>query len=321
MTETLIAISIESMQNVAYIGADGRVAKTATIRGMSKLREVCFRQTTGLLNPEQIRRCELLKRHGCTVVEVPKNWQYGYNEPGGWQEVVIKQAMERVAMLYEGKEEIEPMNAYDPELAETILVKLNENFTVAMSDHQLKHALEPEPSDDALLTALEGLKIDGLVDGIGKKESASGRRSLIAMANIRITAEGRKHLSGAKQPASGTNGPVIQNFGQIGSVGSNSHGIVNVHNAWKSIAADIDLQQLGAELERVRTAYRTEAPPTRESDRQIALLADAAEYAESGDGQAVTSTLSRLSAGVLTFAKELGVEILPKLIAELIKPQ
>jgi hypothetical protein len=315
--EPLLAISIDSIQNASYVDSDGHMAKTANIRAVSAKRELCFRTTTGLLNQEQVRRCELLKQHGCTVVEAPKNWQYN----GGWQGVVIKQAIEQVAMLYEGKEETERMSAYDPELADTILLKLNENFTVALSDHQLKHALVPEPSDDALLTALEGLKIDGLVDGIGMKESTTGRRSLTAMANIRITGEGRKHLSGATQKASGTNGPVIHNFGQIGSVGSNSQGTVNVNNAWKNIAAEIDLQQLGAELERVRTAYRTEAPPTRENDKQIALLADAAEYAENGDGQAVTSTLSRLSTGVLTFAKGLGVELLPKVIAELIKSQ
>jgi hypothetical protein len=102
--------------------------------------------------------------------------------------------MEQVAKLYEGKDQIEPMSVYDPELAGTILAKLNEGFPFPISDHELKHALIPEPSNDAFFTALEGLKLDGLVDGIGLKESSSGRRSLVSMANITISGEGRRHL-------------------------------------------------------------------------------------------------------------------------------
>ena len=75
----LIALSIKSIQTEPYLGPNGQMCKSANICGESKDRDVCFNIKTGLLNPESLRRCELLQSHGFTVVEVPKDWRYGHS--------------------------------------------------------------------------------------------------------------------------------------------------------------------------------------------------------------------------------------------------
>lgn len=443
MSESLIAISIESIQKAPYIGSDGRFAKTATVRGVSKQQDMCFTITTNLLSPEQIRVFELLARHGSTVVEVPKNWEYGYNGPGGWQEVVIQQAMDRIAKLYEGKEGIEPISAYDPELAEAILARLNESFPFPMSDHELKRALIPEPSNDALFTALEGLEIDGLVDGDGLIGNTSGRCSLVSMANIKINGEGRRHLQddmrrktarSSKQAlhisdasasilmqllaefrerhlthddlrstyqglppvelnrasvAEGisevdfdlsmsdleshdlvktgpmvlidsppgmvvigfrskheysyltvdgyreatklestppttlrSSGPLqavihgdqIINYGHAAAIGRQSHGQINYQGGW----SEQQLHSLADELEQLRLEYRKVAI-SREDDRQLALLADAADEAEKGNGHGVAAVLANVGKKALEIAQSIGTDVAAKAIAEVIK--
>jgi hypothetical protein len=82
---TLIAIFVKSIQQEPYISPHGGLSKSAVIRGLSENSEISFELKTGLLNPEQVHRCELLQQHGFTVVEVPDDWRWGYNGQAGWQ--------------------------------------------------------------------------------------------------------------------------------------------------------------------------------------------------------------------------------------------
>jgi DNA-binding PadR family transcriptional regulator len=173
-----------------------QLAKSANIRGESQDRDVCFNHKTGGLNSETLQRCETLQRHGFTVVEVPRDWRYGYHGiEGGWKVFVIQRALERVAAIYERSQGSETMSGYDPELAQAVLIELNKSYPYPISNVELKHSLGSEPSDESLLTALDALQLEGLVSGKSLRDNQSGKRRLAAMANIQITAEGRKQLT------------------------------------------------------------------------------------------------------------------------------
>lgn len=204
---TLIAVSVDRFQREPYISPQGGICKSAVIKGASQDPEVSFEMKTGPLSPEQVHRCELLQRHGCTIVELPNNWKWGYDGPGGWQEIVINAAMERVSKLYGAGREVGMTEAYDSTFAEQVLAEINRNFPHAVQKSELKYAFENEPSDSALLTALAGLQRDGFIEGKTMFSSTSGRRELTAMADIQITAAGRKHLSdiSAQPPADARN--------------------------------------------------------------------------------------------------------------------
>src|ERR1017187_9455687 len=226
--QTLIAISVKSIQREPCISSDGRFLKSAVITGVSENPDVSFEIKTGLLPPEQVHRCELLQQHGSTVVEVPDNWRWEYNEPSRWQEAVIKAAMERVAKRYEIGEDIDMTGTYDSDFAEQVLVEINKHFPHAVQTNQLKHAFKNEPSDSALLTALAGLQRDGFIEGKTMFSSMTGRRELMAMANIEITAAGRSHLSGASAPsptATIIQGDQFNNYGEAGAMGHHSAGM------------------------------------------------------------------------------------------------
>jgi hypothetical protein len=194
---TLIAISIKSIQIEPYIAPNFQFCKSATIEGESRNREFCFTMKTGLLNPEQLRRCELLEQHGFTVVEAPDT--HGHHGPGGWQEEAVIRAMNRIAKRYENSEGVKPVEAYDPEFARTVLEQVNKHFPHPVHAHELKANFPHEPSDDALFIALAGLQKEGFIDCKVMFDYHSHPRKIADIANIEMTAEGRNHLAGGSK--------------------------------------------------------------------------------------------------------------------------
>jgi hypothetical protein len=75
---------------------------------------------------------------------------------------------------------------------------------------------------------------------------------------------------------------------------------------------------LAVELERLRTEYRKVAS-SREDDKQVALLGNAAEEAEKGNGGGLATILSKAGTGVLKVAKDIGTDVAAKVIVELMK--
>jgi hypothetical protein len=75
------------------------------------------------------------------------------------------------------------------------LVEVNNHFPALIQLDQLKHSFANEPSDEQLLIALDGLQSERFIEGKPLYEHTSGRRRLAIMANIKITKEGRQHLS------------------------------------------------------------------------------------------------------------------------------
>jgi hypothetical protein len=113
-------------------------------------------------------------------------------------------------------------------------------------------------------------------------------------------------------------GDQIINFGTAGALGKGAQGIVNVYEQSTSVEQQVDLNILAVQLEQLRTEFRKTAT-SREDDKQLALLGDAAEAAEKGDGKGVASILSRVGKGVLNLAKDIGTDVAAKVIVEITK--
>ncbi len=314
--QTLIAISVESIQREPYISSDGNLLKSAVIMGISDEAEVSFEMKTGLLNPEQVRRCQLLQRHGFTVVEVPDNWKWKYNAPSLWQEEVIEAAMRRVAKRYDLGGEISVRGTYDSEFAEQVLIEINKYFPRAVQTSQIKHAFEDEPSDSELLTALAGLQRDGFIEGKTLFGSMSGLRELAAMANIEITAAGRKHLSGASAPSATPtiiHGDQFNNYGQAGAMGGHATGTLNYQSQWAALKKEMDLSTIAKELQNtIQELHRTAA--SSEDYKRLEMLAQAKEQADQKNGGKMLEVLSKIGQKALPIFTKCGAEALARLI-------
>jgi len=261
----------------------------------------------------------LLQRHGSTVVEfTDENHFFGWNQEK-WQESIIIRAMEKMATLYPENGEANDLSVYDPEFAHRVLGVAAGNFPRQLGMVELKHALTPEPSNDALFTAIDALEADGYIEV--KAMRGHPDNQIQDVAYIRATRLGRAQLENQATSAGATTGTVIHsqvnNYGPVGAVGTNAHGIVNIHNHSTELE-HVDLHILAVQLEQLRTAFRSSAV-SREDDRQIALIGDAAEAAEKGDRKSVGSFLTRFNKPVLEKAQEVGTDIVAKIIAEMMK--
>lgn len=207
---------------------------------------------------------------------------------------------------------------YDEDLAEAVLAVLAPAYPEGLTNMQIKHALPKEPSDRALLTALDALEGDGLISGKGLRSSTSGRRELAVMADVKITGEGRKRLAGtpSSQPGTIVHGDQNINYGTAGAVGASSVGTINFQSQWSSLETNVDLKLLAAQLDQLRTTYSPPPESSRKHARTAALLAEAEEHAEEGNGPMTMEALSKVGKYMLDFAKEVGTDLAAKVIAK-----
>lgn len=315
----LISLTIHSIKDHPFPMAIFPRPQQAVIVGKSTRRDLSFDFTTGPLNPEQTRRCRLLQQHGSTIVEfTDENHFFGWNQER-WQESIIVGAMEKMASLYPESQEAKDLSAYNPDFARKVLEVAANNFPRQTDMVELKHALTPEPSDEELFTAIDALEADGYIEA--KALRGHPNNQIQNVAYIRATRLGRAQLEGQPAPGETAGGTVIHsqvnNYGQVGAIGTNAHGTVNVHN--QSTALEhVDLHILAVQLEELRTAFRASAV-SREDDKQIALIGDAAEAAEKGDRKGVHSFLTRFTKPVLEKAQEIGTDLVAKTLAEMMK--
>jgi len=103
------------------------------------------------------------------------------------------------------------------------------------------------------------------------------------------------------------------NNGQAGAIGTQSTGTVNYKTQWQGIADGIDLKGLAGELEKLRVELQKTAS-SRKDIQEMALIADAEEHAEHGEGSKLMETLSHVSKGVYEVAKAIGVDLVAQLI-------
>jgi hypothetical protein len=316
-----IAVSIRSLKQHPFPMAIFPRPQQAHIVGSSTQRDYSFRFETGPLNEEQTQKCRLLQRHGFTVVEFSDDERWYNRERIRWEEATIRRALDKVAAIYQSNEDTNHMDAYDPELANAVLVIASKVFPKQLSMIDLKGELNPEPSSRALFTAIDALEADGFIEA--KVMRSGPRNEILDVAYIRATLDGRRHLSSGAQSSTSVAGPVfhgdqIVNYGPVGAVGRGAQGIVNINEPSTYVWGDVDLQVLAVQLEELRNECRKRAV-SREDDKQLTLLAEAAEAAEKGDDQGVASFLSRVSKSVLDAARDIGTDLAAKVIAEMLK--
>ena len=299
---------------MASIDPDGRVSQRAVLRAESSNPNLSFTFTTGLLYPDQLARCEALRLHGTTVVEAPESSRFGYSALE-WQHEAIRRALQQIESLFH-ENAGNSMSAYDDDLAVHALELLNKQFPRRLNWAELKYQLRPEPGDDALRIVIEGLFTEGLIEVHAMRDGV--RNEIVEVAWVKLSGVGRSRFANPSQNQSPiVHGDHIVNYGQAGAIGRHSQGIVNGQH-WEQIRDEIDLPVLATELELLRTEYRKVAQ-SREDDKQIALLADATDEAERGNGMSVLQILSNAGPSVLKMARDLGTDVAAKLIAELMK--
>lgn len=315
-TPPLIEVSIRSLKVHPFFVTVSPRPMQAVIVARSHRSDLSFEIESGGLNPEMSRRCHLLQQHGFTVVEFSDDKYEFQGNRARWQEATIQMAMEKVAALYPGVEEIEDMSDYDPKLAIKALTVAAKSFPNQVGMIELKFALSPEPTTEALFTAIDALEADGFVEA---KVMRGHGNKIIDVAYIRATREGRDHLEidGAQgQPAGTYIHSQVNTYGSVGAIGERARGVVNIQTQHAAIE-HVDMQVLATQLEQLRAAYR-QTSASREDDRQVALIGDAADAAERGDRQDAASFLSKMSKSVFEKAHDIGTDIAAKLIAELI---
>ena len=316
----LIAVSVDKIEPEPYIGHDGRQLRSVSFRANSAVEEACFTRHSGPLLPDLMPSCEKLQRHGFTVVEAPENWRWGHFQiEGGWQTLVLQQAIKRVETLPD-QEEQGKMTGYDAKLARRILETVARVFPAQLNMAELKHELSPEPSDEVLLTALDALLIDKLIEG---PHIRSGfKNELRDMALVRITSEGRKHLADKTEPSSLQStvieGDQIINYGSAAAIGRHAIGTINYYERlWHDIGNSVDTDVLSRQLEKLRAEMQATAA-TRYDYRQLGIVAEAEEYAEKKDGGKLLETLSKVGKEVLQAAERIGIEVAAKVISKAI---
>ena len=100
--------------------------------------------------------------------------------------------------------------------------------------------------------------------------------------------------------------------GQAGAVGRHAH----AHDmTFQQVqAGGLDLPKLAEELERLRAAMSQKAERSREQDKALGAVAEAADAAAGGDGAGVLRHLKRAGAWTLEVAKDIGVDVAAEVI-------
>jgi hypothetical protein len=249
---------------------------------------------------------ETLRKHGFTVVELPVDWFRYFGDEDTWKTSIIRDALKHVLEVNQQKESLVPSPTYK-ELARTILLALNDVYPKYMSNLELKNIMKPEPSDEELLSVLDGLHHSGLIDGKGLYESMSGQHKLAVMAGIRISPRGTEEISEKDVLPH----QVIQQF----NMGSHSTGTINIHQQWAKVSNNIDLAKLVTEFQALRTELMKTAKAPADF-QQLQLISEAEQYAEKHDGSKVMEVLSKAGKGLFAFAKDVGADITASLIAK-----
>ena len=312
----LIAVSVRSLKDhPAFVMMSPRPQQAVFVAKCKEHRH-SFTLESGGLNEERSQGCRLLQAHGSTVIEFSDDNHYFGWRNELWRNAMIVKAMEQVSRLYPEGEVMRGVSTYDSAFARVVLKVAADAFPDRLAMDELKHAINPEPSDAALFTAINALEADRYIEA----KILRGYQNQIAdVAYILATREGRQSLVESEPTTSGTviHGDQINTYAPVGAIGDHSHGAVTINNHASPIE-HVDLQVLSVQLEELRTAYR-ETAMSREDDQQIALIGYAAEAAEKGDRRGVVGFLSKISKPVLNKAVDIGTDVVAKTIAELMK--
>ncbi len=286
------------------------LCRQAILRCSSAHSEANFLFTTGYMGAEFANSVDLLRRHGFTVVKAQNDCPLPLSSEKEGE--IIRRAIAKVNELYNDGGPAE-MPELDEAIAKRVLLLLGKSYPRAVNMIDLKHGLEPEPSDELLLIALDALLIEKYIEGV-RLRGSDGR--LTDLGSARITSAGKETLSPGTRPTSpaGTviHGDQINNHGSAGAIGRYSHGIIHL-DRWTEIQNQVDLGVLAEQLDRLRGELKKVAN-SRQDDKQLALLAEAADEAEKQNGRGVATILSGATNVVLKTAQSIGTDLAVKVI-------
>lgn len=207
---------------------------------------------------------------------------------------------------------------YNRDLAIRVLEQLRAIFPRQSNSRELMAQLSSGAPHHEFLTVLDALLKQGLVTG----KALRGGGELHDVAALEISATGRewlRHRDNPESSSASTTGPVVHgdhivNYGNVGAIGRSASGSVTVvEQSWHQLQSEIDLQALATQLAALRAELRKTAA-SREDDAQLGVLAEAEAEAANGNGARVLEILKGLGKNALETARQIGVEIVVKLI-------
>lgn len=305
-------VKLVKVERMGSVGVHGQWGKRGVFRCEKMDRTLYFEVELYSMDFEFTEDCERLRKHGSMIVETATAMLL---QPSEWQASIVNTALRQLRSI-EGKSEKEMMaQGYNRELADAILNYLNKLFPNFVQFSELKRVVRPNSTDDELFTSLDALLKDRFING--KALRSMGKIAMLA--DIEISDLGRSRLHAKTESTelpSGyiVHGDQINNYGQAGAIGRQSHGQINFQGGW----SEQQLHSLADELEQLRSEYRKLAT-SREDDRQLALLADAADEAEKGNGHGVAAALSKVGKKALEIAQSIGTDIAAKALVEMAK--
>jgi hypothetical protein len=105
------------------------------------------------------------------------------------------------------------------------------------------------------------------------------------------------------------------NNGIAGAIGPHSVGTINIQQQWTAIQNEVDLNALTSELEQLKRHLQQSASSSFDY-QTLALLSEAEEHTKKHDGSKAMEVLSKVGKGALDVAKDIGTEIVAKVIAK-----
>ena len=264
---------------------------------------VSFAFHTGNLVAEAKRKCELLVQHGFTVVRVERYLTVFANTDGNSQHFLIKAAADHMAALY--PEGVPAMDGYDEDFGRKVLAFVASKHPARVNMAELKEGIQPEPTDTALVLALDALSIDGYIDGKGMRESTSGGNKLAVMAKIVSTKAGRDYLK-PSSPATEQGGISNLHFhGPVGAVGHNSQGNVTVNQQWINAAPEPNWTEVAKAFGEAGKAKASVASSS-EDFIEVAGLVKTHEQATQKAKSAFLETVSKIGQSALPILVRAG---------------
>ncbi|HEY0308595.1 MAG TPA: hypothetical protein VGB94_10575 [Acidobacteriaceae bacterium] len=317
-TQMFVAVWVERFQQAVtpIMVRDGNVMRlcdrSAVICASTVSRELTMELTSNALSFKALEKLERLQRHGFTVIQVPDCWAHEGNRPSGWRDQLANMAMDR-AMELPDSPDVEQLAPYDEVLAHEVLTIIERDYPHWVSIIDVKQAMTVEPSDNALITALEALSHEKKIEG---GEHSGPTRRLPINVELRPTPQGRDEVRGTNQKPTYTaviHGDQYNAHGPVGAIGRGAVGTINYQPQWVAIQDQVNLPALAIELEELKSQLLQTASSSADF-AQVALVAQAKEQAEAKDGSKMLETLSKAGSALLGVAKEVGTDIAAKVI-------
>lgn len=184
---------------------------------------------------------------------------------------------------------------------------------------ELKAKLEPQPSDETLLSVLEALAVENL---IATNDLHSGADRLAEHGLVRISAHGRATMKGepSNPKISGLiiHGGQIINYGHVGAIGDLAVGNIDNSRTQQNLDNSFDLKALSAEIDRIITELHNSAK-TSDDYQRLQLLVEAKEQANKEESGKLIKTLSKMGESVMPIFAKFGAEELVKIMQQHLK--